>query len=625
MAKFQKGEGQGLVETEKYLAHTLLGEQSFKKINKALSSRWDRMHSLSAAFKLMNSHGVVLSPEEEQRLAKMEESQQINALVTKMPQQSNEQFQQFFLQLQLLVSAAARIRKSLEDGKPDQVEEAIGDAEATGISQYILRMAVVQSGSEVSNLRQQQSTFMKETNTKCSKLIRGQEDALNAQKRLAAVQAQLNQHNESHSKKTRKVIMSFSQKSEQALFSLSFNAWKTHVKQAKFESAIRVDYAERLDESERRLGEFKEAQLANARGVLMKKGIANDKELLGEVMSVWSGDVAEQKWTRANADHLADMEERLASLQGSQAEKTKKVMMRISNDNNAALVLAAWQAFVAFHNDYKKDKEYEDHVEEIEKQVNNFAKNKSAGAKKMLNKMSGHTNSGLILVCWTGWKELYEDKKREAELEAIVAESNLKMGGFCTNCKQSGMTAMERAAKIVEESIKLQAFAYWKLDAHAEGTLHKFQDKMEGKRSQLLGVQQMFRQFAAQLESTFQAGLESSRDLRDGPTPGRRMRKGGAGTVSLPDIHQGKASGRSASDVYHGVQLSSGRYDSRRQGSTAGSRPKPKSDRSGRAHEEVPKPKPKKGGSEVSSPEELKMKVREQMIKGVRDHKLSSE
>merc|ERR1719238_2553124 len=96
--------------------------------------------------KLMEQHGVHLSPEEEERLSGMSEPQMIETLVTKMPQQSKEQFQHFFLQLQLIVSTATRVRQALEQGRSDLVEQAMDDADSTGIAQYILKMCIVQAG-----------------------------------------------------------------------------------------------------------------------------------------------------------------------------------------------------------------------------------------------------------------------------------------------------------------------------------------------------------------------------------------------------------------------------------------------------------------------------------------------
>merc|ERR1719327_1226465 len=83
------------------------------------------MGSLSAALKLMETYGVKLPQEEQDRLAGLEEGRQIEALVMRMPQQSIEQFQQFFLQLQLIVSTAAQVKKALEDKDPLAVSRAL--------------------------------------------------------------------------------------------------------------------------------------------------------------------------------------------------------------------------------------------------------------------------------------------------------------------------------------------------------------------------------------------------------------------------------------------------------------------------------------------------------------------
>merc|ERR1712187_37628 len=102
----------------------------------------------------------------------MDEGKQIEALVAKMPTQSAEQFQSFFLQLQLLVSTAAKVRVSLEHGRVPDVEAALNEADSTGISQYLLRMAVVQGGAEVAHQKLDYNMWCKDMDAKTSKIIR---------------------------------------------------------------------------------------------------------------------------------------------------------------------------------------------------------------------------------------------------------------------------------------------------------------------------------------------------------------------------------------------------------------------------------------------------------------------
>merc|ERR1740123_227423 len=175
---------EGLAKSMDYLAQNCLGDDHYNKLQNSLSSKWDRFQSLSAAMKLMEQYGVELSPEEEQQMKSLGEAQMIDALVGKMPQQSKEQFQTFFLQLQNIVSTATQVRQALADGQTDLVEQAVEEAGKTGIAQYILKMALVQVGSEVANLTQQHQAFVKDSQQQMSKSLRGQEDLMAAKKKI---------------------------------------------------------------------------------------------------------------------------------------------------------------------------------------------------------------------------------------------------------------------------------------------------------------------------------------------------------------------------------------------------------------------------------------------------------
>lgn len=535
---------QCLIDTEKHIARTFFTPAHYRTINQSLASRWDRLHSLSAAMKLMEKYGVTLSPEEEQRLAGMDEAQQINALVMKMPQQSNEQFQQFFLQLQLLVSTATRVRRALEDGRPDLVEEALNDADSTGISSYILRMAIVQAGSEVQMLRAQYQAWMKESDAKCGKLIRGQEDAMSAQKKLAAAQAQLAIFTQGQNEKAKKVIMNFANQSDKGLISSSFHGWRTHTKQELLEREIKKDYVDRIDAAEKRLAEYKEAQLGNVRGVMMKKAYHNDQTLLGDALKYWREEVKEEKEKLHSADKVKELEEKLSNMKRNQSANTKSVVMKMNSDGEFALVSLVFAAFVTFHQDYQKNKEMESKVADAERKINKFMKAKSEGAKKIMEKMTGATDSGIIQMAFGGWKDVWEDAKKEAAMEEILNEHQQKMTAFNGRNKTNGHNVMDRARQHTEHAVLIRCMGAWRLDARMEATLKMFHAKIEAKRSQLVGVQHMFRRFANELEGNLKASADTSRDfMREGPPPGKKMMKN-EGSVSLPDINQKPNSGR---------------------------------------------------------------------------------
>merc|ERR1719265_2996030 len=226
----------------KYVIRQFLDDEHYSTLHESLSSRWDSHQSLNAAVKLMEQYGVVLSAADRQRMVGMDEATMINNLVGRMPQQSKEQFEHFFLQLQLVVSTATRVRTALEEGTPDIIGEALNDADQTGILPYILKMSIVQAGAEVIALRAQHENWTRDTESRMSQLLRGQDDAMQAQKQLAAAQAQLGHFQGSQKDKAYKAMMGVAGKNDKALMDAMITNWKSVVDRIKKEAEIRVEY-----------------------------------------------------------------------------------------------------------------------------------------------------------------------------------------------------------------------------------------------------------------------------------------------------------------------------------------------------------------------------------------------
>merc|ERR1719324_2036723 len=142
----------------------------------------------------MEAHGVTISAEEEQRLSQLPEDRMIDALVMRMPQQSREQFEHFFLQLSLIASTTTRLRAALETGDSSAVEEVLDSAENVGVLQFILRMAVAQAGQEVKQHCQDHNDWLAASADRMMPLLQSQANAMISQKALAQASAQLGFH-----------------------------------------------------------------------------------------------------------------------------------------------------------------------------------------------------------------------------------------------------------------------------------------------------------------------------------------------------------------------------------------------------------------------------------------------
>merc|ERR1711874_544617 len=103
-------------------------------------------------------------------------------------------------------------------------------------------------------------------------------------------------------------------------------------------------------------------------------------------------------------------------------------------------------------------------------------------------------------------------------------------GNFNSKNKAGAMGVQERAAY-------MQVLNAWKLDTRMEKTLAYHGASIDSKRQQLVMVQQMFRNFAVQLES----GLKDDNSGRtfDNSSGRKKKMNKGEGSVSLPEINPG--------------------------------------------------------------------------------------
>jgi len=404
----------------------------------------------------------------------------------------------------------------------------------------------VQAGTEVAALRQQYEAWIRETDAKMARVMRGQDDAMQAQKRLAAAQAQLSAYSTGANDKAKKVLMTLSSGNTTALLTSTFKGWMTYIKQSKEEREICGEYEDRIELANAKLMEFKDKQLSGVRKVMMKKAHEGDQMLLVDVIKVFKSCVEDAKFDRENGDKIRAVEEQLASFKSSQAENTKRVMARMGASGDQDLVNTCLKAWINFRLEYLKDKEANDAVKAAEAKVNQFMKGHKENAKALLDKMSAGTNTGLMHEVMEAWVTLYTEDKKQRELEEILNSANSKFGEFGDRNANNAKTVMERARLHLEEMVLRRHWNAWRLHARLEGTLAQYQAKIEAKKQQLYQVQQMFRSFAAQLE----AGLrEDVTDHKLAKKSQKSMNKSNEGSVSLPNIHSGRNTPKSSGRV----------------------------------------------------------------------------
>jgi len=546
----------GLSASVKYMVSNLLADKHYCKISSSLATRWDRFQSMTAAMKLMEQHGVHITPEEEQRLSGLTEPQMIESLVSKMPQQSKEQFQHFFLQLQLIVSTATRTRGALEQGRADLVEQAMDDADSTGISQYILKMAIVQAGSEVNNLKKQHAAFVKDAEGKMARLVKGAEDCQIAKERLAKAMGELAVFSASANENIKKVLMAFAGGSRTALLHSVLNTWHNYCKKMKVENEIYEEYREELESAEKRLIDAKADQLKSITNMVERRHAGAKGGLMGEVFQVWKDEVEEAKVRAASAGAVAALEAKLAACADSAAANAKRVLARCGAATGVGLRDMCWHEWKTYHAYYQKNLAEEQAVKAEEERIAAFLASHKEKGKGLMSSISAATDSGLLHEVVLAWYEYYKEEKQVNEYAEYMNQTNSRFGAFGDRNKKGAKSVMDRAHEHQSTMLYLKVFGAWRLHTHLEQKQKAHQSRIDGKRQQLVGVQQMFRNFAKQLESNIQAGdsgrLGGKEDIEKnakyksrGPSRNTMaLDDSKYGSVSLPDIHSKPGSTR---------------------------------------------------------------------------------
>lgn len=547
---------EGMRNTTRFVSKVFLDRKHYQTIHRTLSSKWDRLHSLSAAVKLMETYGVTLTPEEERRLSTLDESQQINALVSKMPQQSNDQFQQFFLQLQLMVSTAMRIRRCLEAGKTDEVESALEDADTTGIAKYVLRVAIVQAGTEVRSTKDQFEAWTAEADNKMGRLIRGQQDNITAQKKLAEAEAELARQNGDQNSKAAKAVITFAKGNDKAFILMLMQQWHSTTKQLRLEASLREQYGDRLKDLEDNLAKWKGQQCVRTQNVILKKIQQDQEALKGRVFDIWRKDVEDEKFMKENGDKVRALEERLANSKASQKAHAQKVLGGMATRSDDGLVDACFKGWVQCRKDTLRAKEEQEARLAGDSKLDQFTKGKSDQAKYLVSTFSSSNKTGMVHACMTAWIALYDEGRKEAEIAEAMHNSKSKMENFQQKNKASSGSVMNRAGQHMTTMLMLRCFNGWRMDSKMERTMKNYHLKIDAKRQQLVGVQQMFRKFAEQLEggigkkdSSRVFDQRTERKPRKTEEPKERKMSRDQNSVSLPEIKKSPApsSGRNSS------------------------------------------------------------------------------
>merc|ERR1719491_2274706 len=226
-------------------------------------------------------------------------------------------------------------------------------------------------------------------------------------------------------------------------------------------------------------------------------------------------------------------------------------MASASENGLVGLVFKNW---VQVRRETIKQKEAQESRLAGDSKLEKFTQGKSEEAKYLVGSFSSASTTGLMHSVMTGWIQLYDEGRKEAEIAEKMHNSKSKMESFQQRNKTSSGSVMNRAGQHMTQMLLLRCFSGWKMDSRVEHTMKAYHSRIDAKRQQLVGVQQMFRKFAEQLEGGLKSkepdGKDTSR-LFDNPSRAkkereRKLSKNDPNSLSLPDIKK-PSSGRTSS------------------------------------------------------------------------------
>merc|ERR1711907_54956 len=243
------------------------------------------------------------------------------------------------------------------------------------------------------------------------------------------------------------------------------------------EKGIRDMFEAEIEALDTKLMEYRQAALNNVRNVLMRKAAEGDSALLQQVWKAWTDEVQETKREAGSQGDMAAMEAKLAAASAAQTENTKKVMARMSAGSDTAilqLTLTAWKQFIE---DYKKNKDQEDAIKQQEKAMEEFMKQKKDGAKQVLDKMNSATDSGLVEHVISTWVQKFKDDKEAKRMEEIMAENEAKFGALNGRQKDNAKGVMSRVNEQMDLNAMLKHFCAWATDTKLERIMRHYNSK----------------------------------------------------------------------------------------------------------------------------------------------------
>ncbi|CAL1151795.1 unnamed protein product, partial [Cladocopium goreaui] len=456
-------------------------------------------HVIAAASRVLDGYGVKVSKDEQDALTRMSQDEQVENLMSKIPQ-GDSQFQDFFVKLQHLVLSSDRVRASLEQADLTQLEDALVDAENAGIGNAVFRMSAVQAGSELRAIGENFRDWGKDNALKTGKLTRCQEEALGARKKLAAAQAKLQNGRHKNLEKSSKWVLRFAETSSRGSVRVLFRSWSVYARFSSAERRVHCDYQERLVSADALLDSFRLRSKGALRRLLERQAVERCRQLALECFWLWQEILVQRKLDEECEQKLLDFQCKMKDMKQAQIENAKLILRRACAENDLALIRCCFQAFHETWQEAAQEQHIAVQVDLSQEKMKEFMKRKSTIALRLLKEMCYATAAGFQQEVFSSWVTLVQQSHGEGQLQGLLQQQQQRIEAVRQRSRNNNHLLVQGLEKQYHSDMQLEIFSHWRTFAGVESKVLGHKVKVDAKRQQLQGVQSLFRSFAAQLE-----------------------------------------------------------------------------------------------------------------------------
>merc|ERR1711972_303126 len=168
------------------------------------------------------------------------------------------------------------------------------------------------------------------------------------------------------------------------------------------------------------MGDYVLQQTAIMKNMLNRKYADTEEGLKHMVMDAFITELQGKNDRLAKEAEMADLNNKMSQFAEEQRAKAKKTLGRMNAGSDQGIMAMYFTGWVQFMAEYRKNREFEDAVKAEEKKIAEFMKQQNEGAKSVLNRMAGASETGLISQCFEGWVDVYLEQKQVNEFQEQI-------------------------------------------------------------------------------------------------------------------------------------------------------------------------------------------------------------